>query len=77
MRVGYSTSAELAKAIGDLWTAKGRVGFKWPYNRFQWDSGHTWWVVPAPDRVAFRYAKIIATTTPRLVEGDVPVAVEN
>jgi hypothetical protein len=63
MRIGYTTQADLAKEIGTIWKKRKRKSFTWPYNRFKWDSSDTWWVVPASDRVAFQYAKIIVTSS--------------
>ena len=68
MRIAYSTSADLAKEIGGVWADRKRKAYTWPYNRFKWDDSETWWIVPAPDRVAFQYAKIVVTGSPRVVE---------
>jgi hypothetical protein len=46
------------------------VAHAWPYNRWKWDESQTWWIAPAPDRLAFRYAKIIVSTSARLAESD-------
>jgi hypothetical protein len=64
MKVVYSKPSELAKNIGDEWKNRNRIGNAMPYGRFQYDSSHTWWIVPATDRVAFRYAKIIVSSSP-------------
>ena len=68
MRVAYSTSADLARSIGASWASKNRVAHTWPYNRFKWEESETWWIVPAPDRQAFRYAKIIVSSSKRVAD---------
>ncbi|MBP1698620.1 MAG: hypothetical protein H6Q41_3808 [Deltaproteobacteria bacterium] len=66
MRVAYSSSADLARSIGADWVARNRVAYTWPYNRFKWEESETWWIVPAPDRQAFLYSKIIVSSSRRL-----------
>lgn len=70
MRVSYGSAADLAKELADVWAKRGRVARAWPYNRWKWDESETWWIVPAPDRPAFRYAKIIVSSSPRLADSD-------
>lgn len=70
MRVSCRNAADLAKDLADVWTKRGRVARAWPYNRWKWDESDTWWIVPAPDRLAFRYGKIIVSTSPRLADSD-------
>jgi hypothetical protein len=70
MRIGYKTPVDLAKEIGTIWVKRNRKAYTWPYNRFKWDTSETWWVVPASDRVAFQYAKIIISSSPRVARPD-------
>lgn len=66
MRVAYDNAADLAKSIADAWRAKGRVAHPLPYSRWQWDDSQTWWIVPAPDKKAHQYGKIITTASPAI-----------
>jgi hypothetical protein len=66
MRIGYTSSAELAREIAAVWAGRNRIAYARPYNRWKWDESRTWWVVPAPDQLAFRYSKIIVSSVPRL-----------
>jgi hypothetical protein len=66
MRVAYSSAADLARGIGNVWAARSRIAHTWPYNRFKWEESETWWIVPAPDRQAFRYAKIAVSSSRRV-----------
>jgi len=70
MRTGYSSSADLARELAAVWAERDRVAYPRPYNRWKWDESQTWWVVPAPDKLAFRYSKIIVSASPRLAEPD-------
>src|SRR5262245_62590885 len=66
MRVGYTSSADLAREIALVWDKRGRKAYARPYNRWRWDESETWCVVPASDQLAFRYSKIIVSSSPRL-----------
>lgn len=68
MRVAYDNAADLAKNIADAWRVKGRIAHPLPYSRWQWDDSQTWWVVPAPDKKAHQYGKIVATASPMLAD---------
>jgi hypothetical protein len=70
MRIGFRRPADLAKEIGNIWASRNRVAYTWPFNRFKWDTSDTWWVVPASDRVAFQYAKIIVSSSLRVAPPD-------
>ena len=59
MQIRDETPAHLAKEIRDIWSQRHRQVSILPYNRFESDEGHTWWIVPAPDKVAHQYVKII------------------
>ena len=59
MQIRDETPAHLAKEIRDIWSQRDRQVSILPYNRFESDEGHTWWIVPAPDKVAHQYVKII------------------
>ncbi len=63
MRTTSSSSADLARGIGDIWAARRRLAYTWPYNRFKWEQSGTWWIVPAADRQAFRYVKIAVSSS--------------
>jgi hypothetical protein len=52
------------------WAGRDRVAYARPYNRWKWDESQTWWVVPAPDQLAFRYSKIIVSSSPRLADSE-------
>ncbi len=66
MKTAYNSPADLAREIGSVWSSRGRLAYTWPYNRFQWETSESWWLVPAPDRLAFRYAKIVVTSASRV-----------
>jgi hypothetical protein len=70
MRTGYTSSADLARELAAVWAKRDRVAYPRPYNRWKWDESQTWWVVPAPDQLAFRYSKIIVSSSPRLAQPD-------
>jgi hypothetical protein len=70
MHAGYSSSADLARELAAVWTKRDRVAYARPYNRWKRDESQTWWIVPAPDKSAFQYSKIIVSTAPRLAEPD-------
>ena len=52
IQIRDETPAHLAKEIRDIWSQRDRQVYILPYNRFESDEGHTWWIVPAPDKVA-------------------------
>lgn len=70
MRVAFDNAADLARALAEVWRNRGRVAYPLPHNRWQWDDSTTWRVVPAPDKAAFKYAKIVVSSSPRLAEPD-------
>ena len=59
MRVAYTTSADLARDLEVAWKSSGRVAYARPYNRWQWEGSHYWWVVPASEQPSFQYGKIV------------------
>ena len=69
----YPTAYDTAMAVKEVWKSLPSPDV-WllPYNRFAHEDSRVWWLVPARDRAAFRYAKLCFSTHPNHVgEGQI------